>query len=190
MYRHVSTSHLDLGQLLRCPVSWCTVWKGTPQDCVDHVSGAHDVPSVIKSTNLDRFFPPWTVRHQIEAEALKPCHSGVSTDVLLFSEINLSLVHHYRVAPLRLPQGLPYPVVSLFRRRRPWLSVPCLLRFRSTLALRRTFAPVMRRQGLLERLDVSTAGSARLEFGMFTTVVYDCRTPVSIKLRYLRRPPG
>ena len=22
--------HLDLGQLWRCPVSWCTKWKGTP----------------------------------------------------------------------------------------------------------------------------------------------------------------
>ena len=39
MYRHVSTYHLDLGQLWWCPVSWCTVWKGTPQDCVDHVRG-------------------------------------------------------------------------------------------------------------------------------------------------------
>ena len=32
----------------------------------------------------------------------------------------------------------------LFRRRRPWLSVPCLLRFRPARALRGTFAPVMR----------------------------------------------
>ena len=29
MYRHVSTFHLYLGQLWHCPVSWCTVWKGT-----------------------------------------------------------------------------------------------------------------------------------------------------------------
>ena len=39
MSRHVSTYHLDLAQLWRCPVSWCTVWKGTPQDCMDHVGG-------------------------------------------------------------------------------------------------------------------------------------------------------
>ena len=32
MYRHVVTYHLELGQLWRCPVSWCTVWKGMPQD--------------------------------------------------------------------------------------------------------------------------------------------------------------
>ena len=93
MYRHVSTFHLDLGQLWRCPVSWCTVCKGTPQDCMDHVRGAHDVPTDFKSTSLNQFFPPWTVRHQIWADARRPCHSGVSTDVLLFSEIHLSSVY-------------------------------------------------------------------------------------------------
>ena len=36
-------------------------------------------------------------------DALKPCHSGVSTDVLLFSEIQLSLMHHYRVCRWGLP---------------------------------------------------------------------------------------
>ena len=30
MYRHVARFHLDLAQLWRCPVLWCTVWKGTP----------------------------------------------------------------------------------------------------------------------------------------------------------------
>ena len=39
IYRHVATYHLDLAQLWRCPVSWCTVWQGTPQDCMDHVRG-------------------------------------------------------------------------------------------------------------------------------------------------------
>ena len=43
MYRHVVKFHLDLAQLWRCPVSWCKVWKGTPQDCIDHIRGAHDV---------------------------------------------------------------------------------------------------------------------------------------------------
>ena len=28
MYRHVAHYHLELAQLWRCPVSWCTVWKG------------------------------------------------------------------------------------------------------------------------------------------------------------------
>ena len=39
MYRHVTKFHLDLAQLWRCPVSWYTVWKGNPQDCMDHVRG-------------------------------------------------------------------------------------------------------------------------------------------------------
>ena len=104
MCRHVSMFHLDLGQLWRCPVSWCTVWKGTPQQSMDHVLGAHNVPSDIKSTSLDIFFPPWTVQRQIWADALKPCHSGVSTDVLLFSETQLALVYHYQV----FRRGLPH----------------------------------------------------------------------------------
>ena len=45
MYGRVATYHLDLSQLWRCPVSWCMVWKGTPQDCMEHVRGAHDVPT-------------------------------------------------------------------------------------------------------------------------------------------------
>ena len=39
MHQHVAKFHLDLAQLWRCPVSWCTVWKGNPQDCMDHVMG-------------------------------------------------------------------------------------------------------------------------------------------------------
>ena len=39
MYRHVAKFHLDLAQLWWCPVSWCTVWKGNPQHCMDHVRG-------------------------------------------------------------------------------------------------------------------------------------------------------
>ena len=53
MYRHVAKFHLDLAQLWRCPVSWCTVWKGTPQDCMDHVRVVHDVPWDVKSATLN-----------------------------------------------------------------------------------------------------------------------------------------
>ena len=104
MHRHVSTFHLELGQLWRCPVSWCTVWKGTPQDCMDHVRGAHAVSPEVKTACLGQFFPPWTVRREIRTDALKPCHSGISTNVLLFSEMSLALVHHYRV----FRKGLPH----------------------------------------------------------------------------------
>ena len=103
MYRHVATYHLDLVQLWRCPVSWCTMRKGMPQDCMDHVRGAHDVPWDAKSASLDKFVPPWTVQRQIWSDSLTANHSGISTDMLLFSDIHLSLTHHYRVHKRGLP---------------------------------------------------------------------------------------
>ena len=97
MYQHVARFHLDLAQLWQCPVSWCTVWKGMPQDCMDHIRGAHDVPWEIKSASLEKYLPPWTVIWKVWSDSLSSQHSGISTDVLLFSGIGLSLVHHYRV---------------------------------------------------------------------------------------------
>ena len=35
--RHVANYHLELAQLWRCLVSWCTIWEDTPQDCVYHI---------------------------------------------------------------------------------------------------------------------------------------------------------
>ena len=64
---------------------------------MDHVRGAHDVPWVVKSAIIEQFVPPWTVRRQVWSESLMASHSGISTDVLLFSDINLSLVHYYRI---------------------------------------------------------------------------------------------
>ena len=54
--RHVAKFHLDLAQLWQCPVSWCTVWKGNPQDCMDYVRGAHDVLWIMKTANMEQFF--------------------------------------------------------------------------------------------------------------------------------------
>ena len=76
MYRHVARFHLDLAKLWRCPVSWCTVWKGTPQDCVDHIHGAHDVPWEIKSASLEKYLPPWTVTRQVWSDSLTSQHSA------------------------------------------------------------------------------------------------------------------
>ena len=49
MYRHVARLHLDLVQLWRCPIAWCTTWKGSPQDCLEHVRSGHDAPWVEKT---------------------------------------------------------------------------------------------------------------------------------------------
>ena len=103
MYRHVAQFHLNLPQLWRCPVSWCTIWKGTPQDCMDHLRGVHDVPWEVKSASLEKYLPPWTVTRQVWSDSLNGQHSGILTDVLLFSDIHLSLVHHYRIHKRGLP---------------------------------------------------------------------------------------
>ena len=93
----VLNQHLELAQLWRCPVSWCTIWKGTPQDCIDHMRLAHAVPASVKAANLGRWFPPWTVSRNIWCKALRLTISGVTTDVLLFSRYGIPLVHRYRV---------------------------------------------------------------------------------------------
>ena len=103
MYRHVARFHLDLAQLWRCPVSWCTVWKGMPQDCMDHIRGVQVVPWEIKSASLEHFLSPWMVTRWVWSDSLKSQHSGISTDVLLFSDIHLSLVYHYRIHKCGLP---------------------------------------------------------------------------------------
>ena len=78
-------------------MSWCTIWKGTPQDCVDHIRLAHSVPATVKAANLGRWFPPWSVSRDKWREAQHSSVSGVSTDALLFSQAGVSLVHRYRV---------------------------------------------------------------------------------------------
>ena len=70
---------------------------------MDHVRGAHDVPWDVKSTSLEMFVFLWTVRHQVWSDSLAANHCGISTDVLLFSDINLLLTHNYRVHKRGLP---------------------------------------------------------------------------------------
>ena len=103
MYRHVARCHLDLAQLWRCPVAWCTVWKGALQDLTDHVRYAHRVPEEVQSVRLEKLIPPWTVTSRVYTESLTSRHSGISNDILLFSDIGLSLAHHYRVHKKGVP---------------------------------------------------------------------------------------
>ena len=55
------------------------------------------------SACLEKFLPPWTVSRKVWSDALSAQHSGISTDVLLFSDIHMSLVHHYRIHKRGLP---------------------------------------------------------------------------------------
>ena len=65
--------------------------------------GAHDVPWDVKSANLETCVPPWTVRRQVWSDSLAANNSGISTDILLFSDIHLLLTHYYRVHKRGLP---------------------------------------------------------------------------------------
>ena len=101
------------------------MWKGNPQDCRDHVRGAHDFPWIVKTANMEQFVPPWTVHRQVWSDSLKAGHSGISTDIMLFSDLNLSLVHHYRVHK----RGLPHIAFrkDYLSKLRAMLSVPVVL---------------------------------------------------------------
>ena len=61
---------------------------------MDHLRQAHAVPASVKTANLGKWFSPWTVKRQTWCNALNPRISGVSTDVLLFSECGAPLIHH------------------------------------------------------------------------------------------------
>ena len=106
MYRHVARLHRDLVQLWRCPIAWCTTWKGSPQDCLEHLRNGHDAPWISKTASIEKYAPPWTVRRELWTDSLRVEHSGISTDILLFSEVSLSLTQHYRV----YKGGLPHAV--------------------------------------------------------------------------------
>ena len=95
--KHVALYHLDLAQLWRCPVAWCPVWKGTSQDCVDHMRRAHNTPVSVKAGNLARWFPPWTVTREQWHSMSRPSVSGIAIDTFLFSRIGMPLFHRYRV---------------------------------------------------------------------------------------------
>ena len=86
--RHVMDHHLELGQLWRCPVEWCSVWKGSVQDCLDHLRSKHDGTQFMGLKTLGNSPPPpWTVSRD----------SWVATDVKLFHECGCRLVHRYRI---------------------------------------------------------------------------------------------
>ena len=92
---------LELGQLWRCPVEWCTVWKGSVSDCLWHLHGKHGGSQYVAVKNLGKFFPPWTVSWTVSRDiwltAIRPDVSGIAVDVRLFHEAGCHLVHKYRV---------------------------------------------------------------------------------------------
>ena len=104
---HMMCHHLDLGQLWRCPVKWCAVWKGSVRECRDHFNEKHSGSETIYFDKVSKAFPAWTVTRDFWKRALQPEISGIAVDVMLFRESGRRLVHKYRV--YRDP--LPHPAL-------------------------------------------------------------------------------
>ena len=104
---HMMCHHLDLGQLWRCPVEWCAVWKGSVRECRDHFNDKHSGSETINFDQVSKAFPAWTVPRDFWKQALQPEISGIAVDVMLFRESGRKLVHKYRV--YRDP--LPHPAL-------------------------------------------------------------------------------
>ena len=83
--KHITFYHLELAQLWRSPVMWCTVWKGIAPNCIDHMRHTHKLPLSVKVANLAKYFPAWTVTRDQWSKMLMPCVFGVAIDMLLFS---------------------------------------------------------------------------------------------------------
>ena len=108
--KNIALFDIEVAQLWRCPDTWCTVWKGTSQYCVDHIRKTHAISQSVKAANLARYFPPWTVTRSQWSEMTRPAISRVAIDTLLFSRIG---VHCFTVIGSSVVRGLMQP----FRER-------------------------------------------------------------------------
>ena len=99
---------------------------------MDHVRGAHKVPEEVQNIKLETLIPPWTVTRKVYMESLTSRHSGISNDIRMFSDMGLSLAHHYRVHERGVPHVafcrnymsqlralLPLPATPLTERGSP-----------------------------------------------------------------------
>ena len=190
MYRHVARLHLDLVQLWRCPTAWCTTWKGSPQDCQEHLRNGHDAPWISKTASIEKYAPPWTVRRQLWTDSLRVEHSGISTDILLFSEVGLLLTQHYRV----YRGGLPHAVFrtdyidrfrSLLRSSGQSGSPPETGRTSTPKSVRRLHQSSQPKRLFLEAVDDEPCLTVQNPADVVGETVFDCRPsvlPVSIPL--------
>ena len=55
---HMVSCHLELGQLWRCPVTWCAVWKGSGRACLEHLAEKHGGSTLGIKNNVAQFPPP------------------------------------------------------------------------------------------------------------------------------------
>ena len=118
---HMMCHHLDLGQLWRCPVEWCAVWKGSVRECRDHFNEKHCGAETLDFDKVSKSFPAWTVTRDFWERALKPEISGIAVDIRLFHESGRRLIHKYRVYQDPLPhpalrEGRITKLISLVNR--------------------------------------------------------------------------
>ena len=71
-----------------------------------HILEGHNVLGETRRASLQKPFPPWTVTREQYTESLSAQRSGISNAVLLFSEVGLTLVHHYRVHSVGRPHAM------------------------------------------------------------------------------------
>ena len=62
---HMMCCHLGLGQLWRCPVEWCAVWKGSVRECRDHFNDKHSGSATLDFEEVSKSFPAWTVTREL-----------------------------------------------------------------------------------------------------------------------------
>ena len=55
---HMVACHLELGQLWRSPVTWCTVWKGLGRTCLEHLAEKNGGSTLRIKNNVAQFFSP------------------------------------------------------------------------------------------------------------------------------------
>ena len=118
---HMMCHHLDLGQLWRCPVEWCAVWKGSVRECRDHFNDKHGHSETLDFDKVSKSFPAWTVTRDFWNRALQPEISGIAVDIRLFHESGRRLIHKYRVYQDPLPhpalrEGRITKLISLVNR--------------------------------------------------------------------------
>ena len=104
---HMMCHHLDLGQLWRCPVEWCAVWKGSIRECRDHFNEKHSGSETLDFDKVSKSFPAWTVTRDFWERAQKPEISAIAVDIRLFHESGRRLIHKYRV----YQDPLPHPAL-------------------------------------------------------------------------------
>ena len=99
---HMMCYHLDLGQLWRCPVEWCAVWKGSVRECRDHFNEKHSNSETLEFDKVSKSFPAWTVTRDFWKRALQPEISGIAVE-----KSGRRLIHKYRV----YQDPLPHPAL-------------------------------------------------------------------------------